>query len=58
MSHSFMSASPPGDTPTHDLTEKEEEIIRAMLPIISELHIEKDILIVQGLKQLLVRLRD
>ena len=53
-----MSASPPGDTPTHDLTEKEEEIIRAMLPIISELHIEKDILIVQGLKQLLVRLRD
>ena len=62
MSHGFMSAFPPQgfsqDFPAPDLTEKEEQVIRAILPIVSELHADKEIIIVQTLTQLLVRLRD
>lgn len=57
MSHDFMSAFPLQGFPAPDLTEKEEQVIRAILPIVSELHADKEIIIVQTLTQLLVRLR-
>lgn len=58
MSHGFMSACPSGAEKAPDLTEKEEQVIRAILPILSELYADKEIIIVQTLTQLLVRLRD
>lgn len=58
MSHGFMSACPSGASSAPDLTEKEEQVIRAILPVVSELHADKEIIIVQSLTQLLVRLRD
>lgn len=58
MSHGFMSARPSGAEKAPDLTENEEQVIRAILPILSELHADKEIIIVQALTQLLVRLRD
>ena len=58
MSHDFLTALPPQNLTSIELTDKEQVIIRTILPIISELHDNKDIIIIQGLTQLLVRLRD
>jgi len=58
MSHDFLTALPPQNLTYIELSDKEQVIIRTILPIISELHDNKDIIIIQGLTQLLVRLRD